>query len=86
MLVPSLGLPWTQLTQAGVHERWDRGGGVPEHHQERELDTSKIKTYSSAQQVSRLSRVLVFGTVSLCKALLRYGPLCDTDLQSCVIV
>ena len=41
---------------------------------------SKTKTYSSTQQMSRLSRVLVFGTVSLCKALLRYGPLCDTDL------
>ena len=44
MLVPSLGLLLTQLTQAGVQERWDRGGGVLEHHQERELDTSKIKT------------------------------------------
>ena len=31
-------------------------------------------------------RVFEFGTVSLCKALLRYGPLCYTDLQSCVIV
>ena len=47
----------------------------------------KIKTHSPAlSQWSRLIRVFVFGTVSLCKALLRYGPLCDTDLQSCVIV
>ena len=47
----------------------------------------KIKTHSPVlSQGSRLIRVFVFGTVSLCKALLRYGPLCDTDLQSCVIV
>ena len=43
--------------------------------------------YSPAfRQVSRLIWVLVFGTVNWCKAQLRYGPSCDTGLQSCVIV
>ena len=62
-------------------------GECQDHHQRVVQEDIKIKTYSPAlSQWSRLIRVLVFGTVSLCKALLRYGPLCDMDLQSCVIV
>ena len=63
------------------------GEELQAQHQGAKQISSKIKTYSPAlSQLSRLIRVFVFGTVSLCKAVLRYGPLCNKDLQSCVIV
>ena len=63
------------------------GGEHQDHHQGVVQEDIKTETYSPAlSQWSRLIRVFVCGTVSLCKALLRYRPLCDTDLQSCVIV
>ena len=57
------------------------GAELPDQHQGAEQTSSKTKTDSPVlSQGSRLLIVFVFGTVPLCKALLRYGPLCDTDL------
>ena len=83
--LPSGGSAWQCTYRGGGSQRESRRAGTCE-----EGFLSIIKERERAghrqDQVSRLSIALVFGTVSLCKALLRYGPLCDTDLQSCVIV
>ena len=63
------------------------GEELQDQHQGVEQISRQIQTYSPAlSQWCRLIRVFVFGTVSLCKALSRYGPSCDTELKSCEIV
>ena len=79
--LPSGGSAWQCTFHGGGSQRESRRARTRE-----EGFLSIIKERERAghrqDQVSRLSIALVFGTESLCKALLRYGPLCDTDWEA----
>ncbi len=64
------------------------GGKLQDHHQGVEQSSSKIKliVQHSANRADSLESLYLPVQYSGVKALLRYRPLCDMDLQRCVIV